>query len=98
MRKVTIIVSKDQLTNFLTYAGEQGLLHLVAIPEANVEGSRPYETAPLLAKSASVRNRLQTAPSSLRTRRETDHEHTKAHRTGGVDNLAEYLDKETLAW
>lgn len=98
MRKVTVIVSKDQLTNFLTYAGEQGLLHLVAIPEANVEGSRPYETAPLLAKSATVRNRLQTAPPALRARTETDQGHTNAHRKSGVDHLAEYLDKETFAW
>ena len=95
MRRVTVIVSKDQLTNFLSYAGQEGLLHFVTVPDKQVPtGTIPFETSSLVARLATVRNRLTTiAPLMRDSHAEPELNNISSQ---SVESLAEYLDKEAL--
>ena len=95
MRRVTVIVSKDQLTNFLSYAGQEGLLHFVTVPDKQVPtGTIPFETSLLVARLAAVRNRLTTiAPLMRDSHAEPELNNISSQ---SVESLAEYLDKEAL--
>src|SRR5207245_1736779 len=95
MRRVTVIVSKDQLTNFLSYAGQEGLLHFVTVPDKQVPtGTIQFETSSLVARLAAVRNRLTTiAPLMRDSHAEPELNNTSSQ---SVESLAEYLDKEAL--
>jgi V/A-type H+-transporting ATPase subunit I len=96
MRRVTVIVSKDQLTNFLSYAGQEGLLHLVTVPEKQIPtGASPFETTSLLARSAAIRNRLTTIAPVLRDPTATPELSNVPVQS--VEHLAEYLDKGSLS-
>src|SRR5437879_8502432 len=95
MRRVTVIVSKDQLTNFLSYAGQEGLLHFVKVPDKQVPtGTIPFETSSLVARLAAVRNRLTTIAPLMRD----SHAEPELNNISSqcVESLAEYLDKEAL--
>src|SRR3989454_1013011 len=95
MRRVTVIVSKDQLTNFLSYAGQEGVLHFVTVPDKQVPtGTIPFETSSLVARFAAVRNRLTTiAPLMRDSHAEPELNNISSQ---SVESLAEYLDKEAL--
>src|SRR5437867_10993198 len=92
MRRVTVIVSKDQLTHFLSYVGQEGPLHLVTEPEKQIPaGASPLETASIVARSAAIRNRLATiAPLMPGARGVTAPGGAAGQSTEG---LADYLDK-----
>src|SRR5438445_12567816 len=95
MRIGTVIVAKDQLTNFLSYAGQEGVLHFVTVPDKQVPtGTIPFETSSLVARLAAVRNRLTTiAPLMRDSHAEPELNNTSSQSVG---SLAEYLDKEAL--
>ena len=96
MRRVTVIVSKDQLTNFLSYAGQEGLLHFVTVSEKQIPtGASPFETTLLVARSAAIRNRLTTIAPILRDPTATREMSNVPVQS--VEQLAEYLDKEALS-
>src|SRR2546426_1473275 len=95
MRRVTVIVSKDQLTNFLSYAGQEGVLHFVTVPDKQVPtGTIPFETSSLVARLATVRNRLTTIATLMRD----SHAEPELNNISSqsVESLADYLDKEAL--
>src|SRR5437879_7421337 len=95
MRRVTVIVSKDQLTNFLSYAGQEGLLHFVAGPDKQMPtGTIPFETSSLVARLAAVRNRLTTIAPLMRDF-QSEPELTNIS-SQSVESLAEYSDKAAL--
>ncbi len=96
MRRVTVIVSKDQLTNFLSYAGQEGLLHFVTVPEKQIPpGASPFETGSIMARSAAIRNRLATIAPLMRDSNATPKLSDVSVQS--VESLAEYLDKEALS-
>ena len=94
MRQLSIIVPKNQLHNLLTYAGQDQSLHLVDVPKAGLpEGANPYEAAGILARSATLRNRLTVLSSTI-----GGHGTAQADSEaplGNLEELANYLDKET---
>src|SRR5256885_3139934 len=95
MRRVTVIVSKDQLTNFLSYAGQEGVLHNVTVPDKQVPtGTISFETSSIVARLVAVRNRLTTiAPLMRNSHAEPELSNISSQ---SVESLAEYLDKEAL--
>jgi len=95
MRRVTVIVSKDQLTNFLSYAGQEGVLHFVTVPDKQVPtGTISFETSSIVARLVAVRNRLTTiAPLMRNSHAEPELSNISSQ---SVESLAEYLDKEAL--
>lgn len=96
MRRVTVIVTKDQLTNFLSYAGHESLLHLVTVPEKQVPpGTSPFETTSIVARSATIRNRLTTIAPVLSDPTVTPGMSNVPVQS--VERLAEHLDKEALS-
>ena len=93
MRRVTVIVSKDQLTHFLSYVGQEGLLHLITAPEKQIPaGASPFETASIVARSAAIRNRLATIAPLMRGARGVPEPGEVAGQS--IEGLADYLDKE----
>lgn len=93
MRRVTVIVSRDQLTHFLSYAGQEGLLHLVTVPEKQIPpGASPFETASIVARSAAIRNRLATVAPLMRDSSAVPKLGEVAAQS--IERLADYLDKE----
>src|SRR5437870_9258304 len=94
MRRVTVIVSKDQLTNHPSHACQESLLHCATVPDKQVQtGTNPFETSSLVARLATVRNRLTTIAPLMR---DSHAEPELNISSQSVEGLAEYLDKEAL--
>jgi V/A-type H+/Na+-transporting ATPase subunit I len=94
MQQVSVIVAKDQLPNFLAYAGSKKLFHLTEIEDGTIpEGAKRYELLELLAKSSTIRNRITTLTAALRVH-ESILENIEAP-VNNIEALAKFLDEET---
>jgi V/A-type H+/Na+-transporting ATPase subunit I len=93
MHQVSIIVAKDQLPNFLSYAGREQMIHLVTIEDEQLpSGAAPFEATGLLAKSASIRNRISALATALQP---IEGESEKIEPPiNNIDEFALFLDKE----
>ncbi|HZD13500.1 MAG TPA: hypothetical protein VE177_08300, partial [Candidatus Binatus sp.] len=100
MRKITVLVTKGQLTNFLTYAGQEGLLHVVTISQKQApSGTSPFETDAIIGRTAAIRNRLTLIGSALtkEARQPNQDSIVSKFYSESIEGLADYLDKETLS-
>lgn len=94
MRRVDIIVAKDELPNFLSYAGREQVIHLLTVQDESLPpGVSPFEATSLLSKSATIRNRISALTATLHYR-EGEYEKINAP-VNEIDNLALFLDQET---
>jgi vacuolar-type H+-ATPase subunit I/STV1 len=67
MERVDVIVAKDQLTNFLEFAGKNHIFHQIEIVQSNIpQGVTPIDAVDLLAKAGNLRNRSSTLINTLR--------------------------------
>ena len=66
MSQLSIITPKDQLHNFLTYAGQEHLLHVISTPEKALPvGAEKYDITNIVTRSTAIRNRLSSLGSAL---------------------------------
>ncbi len=94
MRRLSIIASKEQLHNLLTYAGQSQNLHLVEAFDKNLpEGAERYEGTNVLARSSTIRNRISSLASAL-SPSDSSPENVDAPLVN-LESLADYLDGET---
>ncbi len=94
MRRLSIIVPKEELHNLLAYAGQDQSLHLVEVPGKGLpEGAEPYEATNILARSSTIRNRITVLASALGTANASP-ERVDAP-IESLEALADFLDKET---
>ncbi len=96
MSQLSILLPKDQLNNFLTFAGQEELLHILSVQEKSLpSGADRYDTTDLVARSTAIRNRLSSLGSVFGN---TDSLPEKL--LGPVEELetlADFLDKQTAA-
>src|SRR5260370_9007610 len=94
MHQVSIIVAKDQLPNFLSFAGREQIIHLVTVEDEQLPpGAAPFEATSLLAKSAIIRNRISVLIAALQPiKTEPEKIEIRIH---DIDELALFLDQET---
>ncbi len=94
MHRVSIIVAKEQLANFLAFAGTKKLFHLVQVADEKLpDGAQHYEAAQLLARSSTVKNRIATLTTALPISESTP-ERIEAP-LNNLDSLSKFLDEET---
>lgn len=68
MRRVSVIVPKEQLHTLLAYVGQQEAFHLVEVDYTGLpEGASRYEVTSILARSSAIRNRVLALNSALGT-------------------------------
>jgi len=94
MHQVSIIVAKDELPNFLSYAGREQMIHLTAVEDEQLPpGAAPFEATGLLSKSATIRNRISSLAAALQpTKSQPEKIQAPIH---NIDELALFLDQET---
>jgi len=94
MHQVSVIVAKDQLPNFLSFAGREQIIHLVTVEDEQLPpGAAPFEATGLLAKSAIIRNRISVLIASLQPiKSKPEKIEVRIH---DIDELALFLDQET---
>src|SRR5712692_7091413 len=93
MEQVSIIVAKDQLANFLTFAGKHKIFHQIEVLEETLpEGAKRFEAGELLAKASNIRNRTQTLLAGLDLE-EGPTEKIEAP-SNDPETLAKFLDEE----
>ena len=94
MRRLSIIVPKEQLHNLLVYTGQEQILHLISVPhKALPEGVERYDASNVLGRSSAIRNRILSLNSALGTV-ELSPERIDAP-IQDLEALADFLDKET---
>ncbi len=94
MHQVSIIVSKDQLPNLLTFAGREEIIHLITTDDEHLpSGATPSEATGLLSKSATIKNRVSALVSTVQTS-DVRPEKIEAP-THDIEELALFLDQET---
>ncbi len=94
MRQLSIIVPKEQLHNFLSYASQKRMLHLIDFPNNNLpDGAEKRDSSNLLALSTGIRNRLLSLGSTFEEA-PVPLEKVDAP-VEDLDALADFLDRET---
>ncbi len=94
MHQVSIIVSKDQLPNLLSFAGREEIIHLITIDDEHLpSGATPSEATGLLSKSATIKNRVSALTSTLQPN-DANPEKIEAP-IHNIDELVLFLDQET---
>src|SRR2546426_12555844 len=94
MHQVSIIVAKDELPNFLSYAGREQMIHLTAVEDEQLPpGAAPFEATGLLSQSATIRDRISSLAAPLPpTKSQPEKSQAPTH---NIDELAPFLDQET---
>src|SRR3989454_4822601 len=94
MRRISIIIPRDQLHNLLSYAGRSEILHLVEVPVGDLPpGASKYDLAGVLTHSSAIKSKIAALNSVLGSA-DLPVENIDAP-LESLDSLAAYLSSET---